>query len=161
MQIKKNTVVAIDYTLTDKNGEVMDSSKAHGPLSYIHGNGNLISGLEKKLEGKKPGDSLTVSVPPEEGYGVRDEKAVQVLSREVFKGVESLEVGMQFQVQQEEGDQIFTVVAIEGDKVTVDGNHPLAGETLNFEVTVVSTREATEEEIEHGHVHEQGGHHHH
>ena len=160
MHIKKNTVVAIDYTLTDKNGEIMDSSKGGEPLSYIHGNGNLIPGLEKELEGKEPGDSFKVSISPEEGYGVRDEKHVQVLSRDAFKEVESLEVGMQFQVRHEEGNQIITIIDIDGDKVTIDGNHPLAGETLNFDITVVSTRKATKEELEHGHVHGEGGHHH-
>lgn len=160
MKIKKDTVVAIDYTLTDKDGDVMDSSKGREPLTYIHGNGNLIPGLEKELEGKKPGDSIKVSISPEKGYGIRDERAVQLLSREVFKGMKSLEVGMQFQVQHEQGDQIITITEIDGDKVTVDGNHPLAGETLNFEVTVVSTRDATTEELEHGHVHGEGGHHH-
>ena len=160
MHIKKDTVVSIDYTLTDKNGEVMDSSKNSEPLSYIHGIGNLIPGLEKELEGKEPGDSFKVSISPEEGYGVRDEKQVQVLSRDAFEGVESLEVGMQFQVRHDEGNQLITIIDIEGDKVTIDGNHPLAGETLNFDITVVSTREATKEELEHGHVHGEGGHQH-
>ncbi len=160
MQIKKNAVVSIDYTLTNNEGVVMDSSSNQGPLSYIHGIGNLIIGLEKELEGKSVGEALQVSVSPEEGYGVRDDDLMQVVQRDMFQGVDSLEEGMQFQAQTDQGMRIFSIVNIVGDEVTIDGNHPLAGETLNFDVKVVDIREATHEELEHGHVHGSGGVHH-
>ncbi len=159
MQVGKNTVVAIDYTLTDDQGEVLDSSKGREPLAYLHGSGNIIPGLEKALEGKETGEAFSVRVPPEEAYGERSDELKQAVPRDMFQGVDDLQVGMQFQANAGGQTQIVTVVGIEGDQVTVDANHPMAGVALNFEVEVKDIREATEEELEHGHVHGAGGHH--
>ncbi len=161
MKIEKNKVVSIDYKLTNDKNETVDSSEGREPLAYLHGNGNLIPGLEKALDGKVSGDKLTVSIPPEEGYGLRDDSKRIDIPREVFKGVDEVKPGMQFQARNKEGAvELLTVVAVEGDKITIDANHPLAGETLNFDVTVKEIREATAEELAHGHVHGAGGHHH-
>lgn len=159
MQVAKNKVVSIDYTLKDDAGEVIDSSEGYEPLFYLHGHDNIVPGLESALEGKQAGDKVQVSVSPAEGYGERDDSLQQVVPREAFQGVEDLEVGMQFRAESDEGQQIVTIMAVDGDNVTVDGNHPLAGETLNFDVTVVEVRDATADELEHGHVHGPGGHH--
>jgi FKBP-type peptidyl-prolyl cis-trans isomerase SlyD len=160
MQVAKNKVVSIDYTLKNDAGEVIDSSEGHEPLLYLHGAQNIVPGLETALEGKATGDRIEVSIGPEEAYGERNDALQQVVAREAFQGVEDLEVGMQFRAESNAGQQIVTITAIEGDEVTVDGNHPLAGETLNFDVTVVDVRDASAEELEHGHVHGPGGHHH-
>jgi FKBP-type peptidyl-prolyl cis-trans isomerase SlyD len=160
MQIVKDKVVSIHYTLKDKNGDLLDSSKGQDPLAYIHGRGNIISGLENALSGKSAGEKLNVNLPPEEAYGVRDEGLVRVLSRSAFKDVESLEPGMRFQANTDQGAQIFTVTQVEGDQVTIDGNHPLANEELNFDVEIVDIRDASEEELSHGHAHGEGGHNH-
>ena len=163
MQISSQKVVLIDYTLTDDQNDVLDSSKDGEPLAYIHGMGNLIPGLENALEGKSADDELSVSLQPDQAYGEHDEELVQIVPLEHFDGVDSLQVGMQFHASSgddDEDEMLVTVVDIEGDQVTVDGNHPLAGQTLNFEVKVVEVRDATAEELEHGHAHGQGGHHH-
>ncbi len=160
MQIGKHKVVSIDYTLTNNDGEVLDTSKGHEPLAYIHGMEFMIPGLENALEGKSAGDSLSVSVEPRDGYGERDEELVKTVERAMFGDVERLETGMQFQAETNDGIEVVRVTAIDGDKVTVDGNHPLADTTLNFEVRVISVRKASQEEIDHGHVHAAGGHHH-
>lgn len=160
MKIAKNTVVSIDYTLKDDEGSVIDTSDGRGPLSFIQGIGNIIPGLEKKLEDKQVGDSFQVSISPEEGYGERDETLRQIIPSSAFQGISSLEVGMQFQMQTNQGVQIASIVDIEGDNVTIDSNHPLAGLNLNFAVTVTDVRQATEEELNHGHVHQPGCHHH-
>lgn len=159
-RIAKNTVVAIDYTLRSDAGEVIDSSQGREPLHYIQGHGNLISGLEKELEGKAAGDSLKVRIEPGEGYGERDDALVAEVSRSQFGGVDDIEVGMQFRAQTNQGPRTVRIAKVEGDTVTVDGNHPLAGEHLNFDVDVRSVRSATKEEIAHGHVHGPGGHQH-
>lgn len=160
MQIAQNTVVAFHYTLTNDTGEVLDSSEGREPLTYLHGAGNIIPGLEKQLEGRAAGDKLQANVTPEEGYGELQPQLVQEVSRESFQGVESIEPGMQFQAQTDGGPLMVTVTKVEGDTVTVDGNHPLAGQPLNFDVEVAEVREASEEELEHGHVHGEGGHQH-
>jgi len=160
MQISKHKVVTLDYTLTNDDGEVLDTSKGQEPLAYIHGTGFMIPGLERALEGKSEGDSLSVTVEPRDGYGERDEELVKVVERSMFGGVEKLEAGMQFQAETEDGIEVVTVAAVEGDKVTVDGNHPLADATLNFDVQVIGVRKANKEEVDHGHVHGAGGHHH-
>lgn len=156
MKIAKNTVVTFDYTLTNDAGEVLDTSEGNAPLDYLHGADNIVPGLEKELEGKGVGDQLQVSVSPEEGYGARDEELIQAVPREMFQGVDELEVGMQFQAESSHGVHVVRIASIEGDEITVDANHPLAGETLHFDVTVRGVREATDEEIEHGHVHAEG-----
>ena len=160
MQISKDKVVSIDYTLTDSKGEVLDSSSKGHPLQYIQGQGHLIPGLEKVLEGKKTGDSLKAQIPASEGYGARDESLMQTLSKESFGEIPDLKVGMELEAESDEGVRVITVVGIEGDEVIVDGNHPLAGMDLHFDVTVVGVREATKDELGHGHVHGPGGHHH-
>ncbi|MCE8032506.1 MAG: peptidylprolyl isomerase [Halomonas sp.] len=160
MQIAQNSVVAFHYTLTNDAGEVLDSSEGRQPLTYLHGAGNIIPGLEKQLEGREAGDKLNVTVAPEEGYGEVQPQLVQEVPRDAFQGVESVEPGMQFQAQTQGGPLMVTVTKVEGDTVTVDGNHPLAGQKLNFDVEIAEVREASQEEIEHGHVHGEGGHQH-
>lgn len=153
MQIANNAVVAIDYTLRDTEGEVLDASPEGQPLQYLHGAGNIIPGLEKALEGKVAGDDVDVSIPPADAYGERDERLQQDVPKSMFEGVEQIEAGMRFQAQTQSGPQVVTVAAVTGDQVTVDANHPLAGQTLNFKVKVSDVRAASDEEIEHGHVH--------
>ncbi|MCE8019525.1 peptidylprolyl isomerase [Halomonas sp. MCCC 1A11036] len=160
MQIAQNSVVAFHYTLTNDAGEVLDSSEGRQPLTYLHGAGNIIPGLEKQLEGREAGDKLNVTVAPDEGYGEVQPQLVQEVPRDAFQGVESVEPGMQFQAQTQGGPLMVTVTKVEGDTVTVDGNHPLAGQKLNFDVEIAEVREASQEEIEHGHVHGEGGHQH-
>jgi FKBP-type peptidyl-prolyl cis-trans isomerase SlyD len=161
MQIAQDKVVLIHYTLKNDAGETLDSSSGGEPLAYIHGQGNLVAGLEKALEGKQSGDKLSVKVEPTEGYGVRDDALIQQVPKRQFGGA-NVQPGMQFHAQTSQGHaRVVTVVRIQGDMVTVDGNHPLAGENLNFDVEVTEVREATQEELEHGHVHGPGGHHHH
>ncbi|WP_166260047.1 FKBP-type peptidyl-prolyl cis-trans isomerase [Marinobacter salicampi] len=148
-------VVTIHYTLTNDQGEQLDSSREEGrePLTYLEGAQNIIGGLENALTEKAPGDQLKVSIEPAEGYGEVNEELVQPVPRSAFEGVESIEPGMQFQAQTPGGPQVVRVVEVNDETVTIDANHPLAGETLHFDVEVVDTREASEEESEHGHVH--------
>lgn len=160
MQITKNKAVAIEYTLTNDAGEVLDSSDGQDPLSYLHGIGNLISGLEEALDGKASGDELKVTISPDKGYGEREEELIQKVPRDRFEDADSLEVGMRFHASSDHGETLVTITGLSDDEVTVDGNHPLAGETLHFEVKVVDVRDATEEELDHGHVHGPGGHNH-
>ncbi len=151
MQVAKNTVVSIDYTLKDDNGQVIDTSQDRGPLQYLHGQGNVIPGLERALEGKSTGDQVRVSLPPTEGYGERIDELRQVVDRSNFKDVPDLQVGMQFRVLTEDDQpMVVTVVNIDGDAVTIDGNHELAGETLHFDVKIHDVRDATSEEIAQG-----------
>ncbi|MBF8222490.1 MULTISPECIES: FKBP-type peptidyl-prolyl cis-trans isomerase [Halomonadaceae] len=157
MQIAQNAVVAFHYTLTNDAGEVLDSSEGRDPLTYLHGAGNIIPGLEKELEGREAGEKLQVTVAPAEGYGEIQPALVQEVPRDAFQGVEEVQPGMQFQAQTQGGPLMVTVTKVEGDTVTVDGNHPLAGQTLNFDVEIASVREASDEEAEHGHVHGEGG----
>lgn len=160
MEIAADRVVTIHYTLKDDNGAVLDSSAGGDPLAYIQGHGNLVSGLEKALEGKQDGNTLSVVVPPAEGYGVRDEGLIQRVPKRALQGSGEIKKGMQFQARTDDGMRLFTVTAVVGDMVTLDGNHPLADQILHFDVTIVGVREATAEELEHGHVHGAGGHHH-
>ena len=160
MQIENNLVVSFDYTLTDNEGQVIDTSDGREPLAYLHGKGGIIPGLERELAGKTVGDELQVSVAPADGYGERNESLKQDVPRAQFDGVEELEVGMQFRVDTEGGPMVINVMEIGDEIVTVDGNHPLAGIHLNFAVTIRDIREATSEELDHGHVHGPGGHHH-
>ena len=157
MQISKHKVASIHYTLTDNAGKVLDSSAGREPLVYIQGIGNLIPGMEEGLEGKKQGEKVNLKVSPEKGYGVKSDELVQKVPRSAF-GDQNIEKGMQFQTNQ---GGVVTVTNIGLSEITVDANHPLAGVELNFAVEVLSIREATAEELEHGHVHGPGGHHHH
>ncbi len=161
MLIAANKAVSIDYTLTNDAREVIDSSAGGAPLVYLQGAGNIIPGLEKALEGKAVGDELEVSVEPEDAYGEYAAELVSTLSRSMFEGVDELEVGMQFHASAPDGQmQIVTIRDLDGDDVTVDGIHPLAGQRLNFKGKVVAIRDASQEEVAHGHVHGEGGHHH-
>jgi FKBP-type peptidyl-prolyl cis-trans isomerase SlyD len=161
MNISQNSVVSIHYTLTDGEGKVIDSSEGQEPLAYLHGAGNIIPGLEKALLGKAVGDKFTVSIPAAEAYGVRDDSMVQQLPSNMFSGIDNIEEGMEFHAETEHGLQVVTVTSVEGDNVTIDGNHPLAGVDLTFDVEVEDIRAASAEELEHGHAHGAGGHHHH
>ncbi|QMU62705.1 MAG: peptidylprolyl isomerase [Gammaproteobacteria bacterium] len=154
MMIGDNSVVSIHYKLTDNDENVIDTSEGAEPLTYLHGVGNLIPGLEKELVGKVENDALTVKVQPADGYGDVVEELVESVPKTAFQGVDNIEVGMSFEAQNPNGDmQRIVVKKVDGDMVTVDANHPLAGVELNFDVTIISVREATEEEIAHGHVH--------
>jgi len=156
MQIAKHKVASIHYTLTDNDGKVLDSSSGREPLHYIQGIGNLIPGMEEGLEGKKQGDKVNLKVSPEKGYGVKSDELIQKVPRSAF-GDQKIEKGMQFQTNQ---GGVVTVTNVGLSEITVDANHPLAGVELNFAVEVISIREATEDELAHGHVHGPGGHHH-
>ena len=161
MSIKDNSAVSFHYSLADDEGQQLDSSAGKEPLAYLHGAGNIIPGLENALTGKAVGDSMTVAVSAAEGYGEVQQELIQDVPRTSFQGVEQIEVGMQFEAQTGQGGTVpVTVTAVTDETVTVDGNHPLAGKSLNFDVTIEAVREATAEELEHGHVHGAGGHQH-
>ena len=161
MIVAKNTVVTFDYTLTDTQGAVLDTSQGGEPLSYLHGSGGIIPGLERQMEGKNIGDEFKATVAPQDAYGVRRDDLVAAVSREAFKGVPEVKTGMQFQANTQAGPRVVTVVKVEGDEITIDANHELAGKTLVFDVKVVNVRHATADEMAHGHAHGPGGHHHH
>ena len=152
MEIADARVASIHYTLTDDAGNVLDKSPESQPLRYFHGAGNIVPGLEKALAGKQAGDSLKVEVRPEEGYGPRNDALVQEVPRAAFQGVDRIEPGMQFHANSERGPLLVTVVEAGDDKVRIDGNHPLAGKTLHFDVSVDAVREASEEEKQTGTV---------
>lgn len=153
MQVDDNTVVFIHYTLTNDEGELLDKSSEDDPLGYLHGHGNIIAGLESALLGRSAGERLDVSVAAEDGYGERLEGLVQDVPLGAFEGIDSVQPGMSFQAETDDGPHPVVVVEVEGDVVTVDGNHPLAGLTLHFQVEIHRVREATSTELEHGHVH--------
>lgn len=155
--IGENSVVSLHYKLTDDKGKVLDSSEGAEPLSYLHGAGNIVPGLEKALVGKQEGDSLKVRVEPSEGYGDLNPDKIKTIERAAFEGIESVEVGMAFDAKSPDGTKQHIVVKkVEGDAITIDANHPLAGVPLNFEIQIVGVREATEEERTHGHAHGDG-----
>lgn len=160
MQVAKNKVVAIDYRLTDDDGEVLDTSEGNGPLHYLHGIGNIIPGLESELEGKSVGDKFEISVSPEDAYGERDADLIQTVPKDSFEASEELELGMQFELPDEEGGLLFSIAEIKDDVVVIDANHELAGLNLNFDITVREIRDATPEELEHQHAHWPGDEHH-
>jgi len=160
MTISVNKVITLHYTLTDDAGTVIDQS-TDGSFVYLHGASNIIPGLENALTGKAAGDELQVSVAPEEAYGVRDDSRVEQVPREMFPADTDIEPGMQFHAQGPEGQMVMiTVVEASNDTVTVDGNHPLAGVPLNFDVKIIDIRDASAEELEHGHAHGPEGHQH-
>lgn len=160
MKIEKDVVATIDYTLTDESGEVLDTSEGGEPLKYIHGNGNLIPGLEKQLEGKIAGDSFQTVIDPADAYGEYDEAMVFTVEKDKFDEPDDLEIGIHFQAEIGGEVKLCTVMDMTEDTVEVNANHPLSGMTLNFDVTVQDVRVATKEELDHGHVHGEGGHHH-
>ena len=150
MEIAANRVASFHYTLTDDDGQVIDRSPPEQPLSYLHGVGNIVPGLERALEGKSAGDTLKVDVAPEEGYGQRNDALIQSVPRDAFQGVDKVEPGMQFRAQGQGGAMLVTVVEVGDEQVKIDGNHPLAGRNLHFAVEVANVREATDEEKQNG-----------
>lgn len=161
MTIENNKVVTLEFTVKNaETNEVIESSEGGEPLLYLHGFNNLVPGLEKELAGKQVGDKYDVTVSPAEGYGIRDESLVQEVPKEAFQGVENIEVGMAFTADGPQGPVVVEVTKIEGETVTIDANHPLADVTLGFSGEIKDIREASKEEIDHGHVHGPGGHHH-
>jgi len=155
MTIVKNSIATLHYTLKDDAGEILDVADENNPFLYMHGVGGMIPGLEKELENREVGDKVVVSVAPADAYGERNPKLTQDVPREMFGNIpdEDMVVGAQFQAQTDQGVEIITVASIEGDTIKIDGNHPMAGETLHFDVDVIAVRDATEEEISHGHPH--------
>lgn len=161
MTVSSEKVVSIHYTLKNGEGRVIDSSAGSEPLVYLHGASNIIPGLESALEGKTQGEKLNVIVPPEQAYGLRSDNLIQSVPKNQFQDQESLKPGMQFQVRTPQGGMILTILEVKDSEVVVDGNPPLAGETLHFDVEIMDIREATREEIEHGHAHGPVQNHHH
>ena len=160
MQIGDQKIVTLHYTLTDNDGKVIDRSD-DGSFAYLHGARNIIPGLENALAGKSAGEQVNVSIAPEEGYGARDDSMMQQVPKTMFEDGSQIAVGSQFHAQGPNGEMlIVTVMEVHDEHVVVDGNHPLAGVELNFDVTVVDVRDASAEEIEHGHAHGPEGHHH-
>jgi FKBP-type peptidyl-prolyl cis-trans isomerase SlyD len=156
MQISNNTAVSIHYTLTNDAGEEIDSTIGGEPLVYLHGRGNIISGLEKALHSKNVGEKLSVRIEPADAYGEFSEDMIQVVSKEMFDGIDNLEVGMQFHAAVNSGSGVITVIKVEGDDITIDGNHPMAGQALIFDIEIVGVRLATKDENSHGHIHGSG-----
>ena len=157
MQIENNKVATLHYTLKDNEGNLLDKSE-DGSFVYLHGALNIIPGLETALTGKAAGDELNVKVAPEEAYGVRSEEHMQEVPKDMFESDAEINVGMQFHAQGPNGEDLMvTISEIKEDVIIVDGNHPLAGMELNFDVKIVEVRDATDEEMEHGHVHVAGG----
>jgi FKBP-type peptidyl-prolyl cis-trans isomerase SlyD len=160
MQIEPNSVVTLHYTLRDNDGAIIDQSD-DGSFLYLHGAMNIIPGLENALTGKSAGDELTVKVSPEEGYGEKQDDRIQEVPKEMFENAGDIQIGTQFHAQSPDGGAIVvTVVEVKDDAVVIDGNHVLASVELNFEVKVIDVREASEEEVAHGHVHGPHGHNH-
>jgi FKBP-type peptidyl-prolyl cis-trans isomerase SlyD len=152
MNIANNRVVSINYTLTNAQSQILDATGVE-PFAYLHGHQNIIPGLEKALDGKSRGDSFTIHIPAAEAYGERSEKLVTTVPLDRFSGVDSVREGMQFHAETPDGDvQLITVTAVGDNVVTIDGNHPMAGQDLNFDVSVVDIREASEEELQQGRV---------
>jgi FKBP-type peptidyl-prolyl cis-trans isomerase SlyD len=156
MQIADKMAVSIHYTLTNATGETLDSSRDEEPMVYLHGSGQIISGLEAALTGKSVADKFKVTVEPEDAYGDIKEDRLQVVPVTMFKDMGKVEVGMQFHADASHGVNVVTVTKVDGDDVTIDGNHPLAGETLTFDVEVMDARQATEDELSHKHIHGEG-----
>lgn len=160
MLVARDTVVTIHYTLKNDAGEVLDSSAGGEPLAYIHGGGNIIVGLEEALEGKTAGDHIAVAIPAAKAYGEHDDALIQHVPRRAFQSGGDVKAGTRFTAQTEHGPRQVVVTRVAGDMVTVDGNHPLAGQALNFDVEITEVRAASDEELAHGHVHGAGGHDH-
>lgn len=154
MKVANHRVVSIHYTLTDDRGQELDTSRGQEPLTYLHGTQGLIPGLERELEGREPGDRFEATIQPEDAYGEERSELIQDVPLEVLDGIENLHVGMALQSRAPDGRvQNLKVDAIGDDTATLNANHPLAGEVLHFDVSVENVREATPEELEHGHSH--------
>jgi FKBP-type peptidyl-prolyl cis-trans isomerase SlyD len=160
IRIASQKVAKIAYTLKDDGGEIVDSSVGRDPLVYIHGIGSLVTGLEKALDGRAAGDHIAVSINPAEGYGERDESLIRKIPIRKLPGGKA-KVGARIRAETDAGPMLLLVMGVQGDYATVDPNHPLSGKTLHFEVDVIEVREATEDELKHGHVHGPGEHHNH
>jgi len=152
MQIADDKVVKFHYKLTNDEGKVLDSSEGRDPLPYLHGKGAIVPGLEAAMAGKTVGDAFHVDIEPAQGYGEQNPQMIQGVPREQFEGVDNLQPGMQFQAQTPAGPQVVTVTEVGESQVTVDANHPLAGQTLHFDIEIAEVRDATQEEIDHGHA---------
>lgn len=165
MKIALDTAVQIHYTLKNDAGEVIDSSEGAEPLAYLHGHSNIIPGLERELDGKQAGERVNAVIEPADGYGEYDESLVRQIPRSEVQGAGEIEEGMQIHAQSDDGVHALTVIAVDDKNITLDGNHPLAGQTLHFDVEVVAVRDATEDELAHGHIHGpsdgESAHHHH
>ena len=156
MKITHKKVASIHYTLKNKHNQIIDDSTGQPPLTYIHGMGNLIPGMERGLEDKAAGDKLSLIILPQDAYGLRDEKLVSVIPLDSFPEQDKVTPGAQFIARSERGERMATIVSVQGNNVTADFNHPLAGVELHFEVEIMDVREATAEELAHGHVHGEG-----
>ena len=161
MKIAKESVVSFHFTLKDSDGKTIETSVGNDPLVYLHGSGGIVPGLEEALNGRESGEKFEVSLPPEKAYGTRDERLVQRIPKSEFPNAERLKVGMQFQVDTKGGPMVLTITGLEEAEVVVDGNPELAGQTLHFSIEITEVRQATKEELAHGHAHGPGGHHHH
>lgn len=160
MIAEKDKIVTFHYTLKNAAGEQMETSREKQPMSYLHGSNNIIAGLEKAIEGHAIKDEFSVTVEPEEAYGVRNENNVQRVPLKRLKGIGKISVGQVLNLQTNKGQVQVTVLKVGRFNVDVDGNHPLAGKQLTFEVEITDIREASQEELEHRHVHGAGGHQH-
>ena len=158
MIVERGRVVRLHYTLRDETGATIESSRPDSPLDYLHGSGQLVRGLERRIEGAAPGQVATVTVPASEAYGEHDPRGVIRAPRSSFPDEMELAPGVEVQAETPEGPLSFMVVAVEGDEVVLDANHPMAGQALTFDVEILEVREATAEEIAHGHVHGPEGH---
>ncbi|WP_348675374.1 peptidylprolyl isomerase [uncultured Abyssibacter sp.] len=156
MQIAENTVASFHYILKTPEGEVLESSREAEPMAYLHGTGGIIAGLEEEMAGKAAGDRFEATIPPEKAYGPHDPARVQQVPLEAFQGVDKVEPGMMFRASTEQGDIPVRIAAVEGDTVTVDANHQMAGQTLVFDIEITEVREATPQEMQHGHAHADG-----
>jgi len=161
-KIGDKRVVTLHYTLKTAKGEVVDSSQGSDPLTYLHGVGEMVPGFEKNLAGKRAGEKLSFVVQAAEGYGERKGKGPQKVPRAAFEGIGEIEVGMALDTEGDDGrSQTVWIAAIDDSYVTIDINHPLAGQALHFDVEVLAVRKATADEVKHGHAHGAHGHHHH
>lgn len=160
MKVSENKVVIIHFSLKNGHGELLDTTEGEDPMAYIHGMGQMVPGLEKALENKMTGDKIQIKLAPEDGYGVYKKEWVQNFPLSEFGEQDKVTVGAEFEIETEHGFKVGTVIEIKGDEVVTDFNHPLADETLDFDVTIVDIREPTKAELSHGHVHGPGGHHH-
>ena len=156
MQITDKLAVSIHYILTNTSGEQLDNSRDEDPMVYLHGFGQIIPGLESALSGKIVGDKFVVTVPAADAYGERRDDMLQVVPMTMFEDVGKVEEGMQFHADASQGVSVVTVTKVDGEDVTIDGNHPLAGEELTFDVEVMDIRPATEDELSHQHIHGEG-----